>query len=261
MTTTTKSTIAVLGATGDCAGWALATALTKGHSCRALARNPEKLVDLMTARGVPQDFLDRNLVIVKGNAKNKDEVKNLLREAEHKVVDRVLFGVGGKPSLAFTWSLFTIDDPTVCGSSMAALLAALSELAQESTTATRPQVTAISTTGITHGPRDVPILLVPLYHWLLAKPHVDKHQMEDLLRSASSQANPNQTGLSSASIVRPTLLVDGPGTGLGGVKAGTESHPALGYTIARKDVGLWIYENLLVDKDTVWKGESASLTY
>lgn len=136
---------------------------------------------------------------------------------------------------------------------MATLLAAVSELAQDSKGA-KPHVVALSSTGLGHGrPRDAPWLVLPLYHWLGAVPHADKRNMEDVLRKS--------TAVSAATIIRPSLLVDGDGTGLSGVRAGTETSPEVGYTIARKDVGTWIYHNLLTGQDTRWRGESISLTY
>ncbi len=65
--------------------------------------------------------------------------------------------------------------------------------------------------------------------------------------------------------IRPTLLA---GTvsytdaaGLEGVKVGTESKPALGYSIKRADVGHWVFENVISDKGKgKWEGEMVSLT-
>lgn len=254
-----KPTIAALGASGGCVGWALATALKDGHSCRALARNPEKLTKSLLDKGVSNELLNRNLVIVKGNAKDKNDVKSLLHISDYKLVDKVLFGVGSSAKLQFALNFVKFDDSKVCGSSMSALITALEEIARNDAANPKPQVTAISTTGISSGPRDVTLLFYPLYHWLLAVPHEDKRHMESLLRQATRQNSPKQTGISAGTIVRPSLLTDGEGES-NGIMVGTEATPSVGYTISRKDVGLWIYQNLLKEADTKWKGETITLT-
>lgn len=74
-------------------------------------------------------------------------------------------------------------------------------------------------------------------------------------------------------IVRPTLLTDGAPLGVGAVKVGWEwgnrtsvgkkntegEGPMLGYTIARKDVGEWVFEKVL--REGGWEGKAVSLTY
>jgi len=148
-------------------------------------------------------------------------------------------------------------------------------------TTKKPYLTVISTTGIVK-PRDVPILFVPFYHWCLAVPHKDKRKMEAVLANSGRQVFAKYT------IVRPSLLVGGFGVveqklmskdytpvlakiehpigngvvDLSPVRSGVRSKPAVGYTIARKDVGLWIYENILKNTaDNVrCAGEEVTLT-
>ena len=45
--------------------------------------------------------------------------------------------------------------------------------------------------------------------------------------------------------VKPTLLTGGEGVGWEKVRFGQEMEPALGYFVARKDVGEWIFERLI----------------
>lgn len=127
---------------------------------------------------------------------------------------------------------------------MATLLSALGELKTTSTPAKKPLVVAVSTTGVSDGPRDVPLLFMPMYHWLLAVPHVDKWEMERLLWEQGKK-NVDERVLGGFVIMRPSLLVDGAGVGLGKVREGRVEMPAVGYTIARKDVGTWIFERLV----------------
>lgn len=88
--------IAFFGATGDCAGWALAHALQDGHECRALARSREKLLDLMRRKGLSTDVLDKHLTIIQGNAKDINDVKRVL-SFDGKTVDSIMFGIGMSP--------------------------------------------------------------------------------------------------------------------------------------------------------------------
>jgi len=110
------TTIAVLGATGECAGWALIQALRNGHNCRALARNPAKLTKFILDRQTNGKFvvdetqksglkplsevdLAQRLVIVEGNAKMPTDVKKLLtvsgdNDSNVVLVDHILFGIG-----------------------------------------------------------------------------------------------------------------------------------------------------------------------
>ncbi|GAB7356467.1 hypothetical protein MBLNU459_g7231t1 [Dothideomycetes sp. NU459] len=233
-------TIAFLGATGGCAGYCLAAALENGNfNCRALVRKPEKLHKSLHAKGISEQVSNSHLTMIKGNAKDVNALKQLL-VADGDVVDVVVFAVGA--ALKFQASIMpvTIDDKTVCETSMVTLLSALSELKPSK----KPLVIAVSTTGISSGPNDVPRLLIPLYHWLLAIPHQDKRGMERLLKAQKGMdAEKRVTG--GFVIARASLLTDGLGKGILSVRQGTEEKPAIGYTIARKDVGTWIFEKLI----------------
>ncbi len=47
-------------------------------------------------------------------------------------------------------------------------------------------------------------------------------------------------------VVRPSLLTNGKAGGGRKVRVGTEERPVVGYMISREDVGVWIFENLVV---------------
>lgn len=228
-------TIAFLGATGGCAGACLVAALKDGHTCRALVRTPSKLTAALDAQGVDKASL-ANLDIIEGNAKDIDSVKALLQTSTG-IVDTIVFGVGAAPTLRLHIMPVTLDDPNLCRTAMATLLSALNELKA----ATKPRLLVISTTGITRGPRDVPFLYIPLYHWLLHVPHIDKRVMEQLIWEQKDKSDDGRV-IGEFAIVRPTLLMDGNGVGVGSIRYGLESNPALGWTIDRKDVGNWVFE-------------------
>ncbi|OCL05512.1 hypothetical protein AOQ84DRAFT_379514 [Glonium stellatum] len=272
---TNKPTLAFFGATGGCAGTALAAALRDGYITTALARNPDKLSKLlMTSHSIPSSTISTQLTIHSGNVKTIADVKRTLISpiSPTSLVSTVIFGVGGAPKMqASLLKPFTLDDPHICGSGIATVLAALSELAAEGVTSTaegnKPTVVAISTTGTGGGKRDVPLLLYPFYHWGLQVPHADKRKMEHLLFNAASDSS-----IRDFFIVRPTLLTDGVAKGTEKVRAGwewgikgvqgreEEAGPQLGYTIGRTDVGNWIFEQLVTNGEK-WGGKVISLTY
>jgi len=247
-------TIAFLGATGGCAGTCLIAALKEGYTCRALARTPAKLTTSLETQGLSESLL-ANLEIIQGNAKDINSIKSLL-QTPTGIVDIIVFGVGAAPKLRLHIMPVTLDDIEVCRTAMATLLSALDDLKA----ATKPRLLVISTTGITNGPRDVPLLYVPLYHWFLHIPHVDKRVMEELV-CAQRQKSAAERTVGEFTIVRPTLLMDGNGVGVAKIRYGLESNPALGWTIDRKDVGNWLFEKGIKPADLgKFEDQAVSLT-
>ena len=110
-----------------------------------------------------------------------------------------------------------------------------------------PLLTAISTTGISDT-RDIPLAMLPLYHWMLRVPHSDKKIMEDRILEAQSMKV-----IKDFVLVRPSLLVDGPKQGLSKIKSGWEGKAsnqkgrgaAVGYSISREDVGGFVFEEII----------------
>ncbi|PNS17804.1 ABC1 family protein, mitochondrial [Sphaceloma murrayae] len=240
----TRASVAVFGATGGCAGFALANALKAGHSCRTLTRSsPDKLRASLLAKGVSQKAIDGNLTALQGDAKDEAMVKQTLTH-DGAVVDKILFGIGLQ-TFVFQFSLITpisLTDPHVCETTMATILRAAAELQQELRSVKKPDLYVISTTGISDGPRDVSIAFWPFYHWLLKVMHDDKKKMETLVKNSASSPD---RGFEQYRVVRASLLMDGNGKGLEAIRTGTEAAPEIGYTIDRADVGLWIYKRWL----------------
>ena len=153
-------------------------------------------------------------------------------------------------------------DPTLCADAMRTILTALKELATESDNprnSQKPLICAISTTGITDGPRDVPLLMLPLYWAILEVPHKDKRAMEDVLFEAASEtAGEEGKVIRGAVAARPALLTDGPARNE--VRVGLEGSPAVGWTVSREDVGIWLFDNIVRREGGGWIGEKVSLT-
>jgi hypothetical protein len=164
-------------------------------------------------------------------------------------VGSIIFGIGmvmggGRKS-----------EPKICQEGLQAILAALEELKFSSA----PHLTAISSTGLTEGPRDIPFLVYPLYRLLLGTPHADKKVMEKL---AVDEVGPQgKHRISGYTVIRASLLTDGKSLGMGKIRVGTEDEPKIGYFISRDDVGLWIYEEIINGDATKWSGAKPTLTH
>ena len=273
----TKPTVAFFGATGGCAGNTLALTLKAGYTAHALARTPAKLTNQMSGTySVPQASINSCLTVIEGSVFDANAVRDVLL-INGKPADIIIFGIGAAPT--FQASLrqpVTVDNPHVCATGMQAVVDAADELkcsmAGETGKETKPLVVAISTTGISRKKDDVPIILGPLYHWVLATPHVDKRAMEDILASAAiGSQGQSKKPFGGAVAIRPTLLADGEPKGVEKVNVGWEgigedstegTEPAKGYTIRRADVGAWIFSEI-IEKNTrmQWSGRAVSLAY
>lgn len=145
---------------------------------------------------------------------------------------------------------------TICAIASNNILSALA-LLQPSR---KPLILVFSTTGISSGPRDVPLAFYPLYKVLLANPHKDKTAMEKTLTDA--MVDPAEAWIRGFVIVRASLLTNGPALGKSKLRVGSEKKPAVGYTVSREDVGQWVFENIIQDESRDrWAGEKVSLTY
>ncbi|ELR03147.1 hypothetical protein VC83_08465 [Pseudogymnoascus destructans] len=236
-----KLTTLILGSTGGCALAFLVRALNAGYDCNALVRTPSKLMALLDSKGVSFSTIDRHLTVHTGNSRDAAAIGPALL-IRNRPVDLILSAVGGAPKFS-RFMVPSIDDPLVCSTSMEALLSAVRTMRAP----TKPIVVAISATGISNFGRDIPLAMVPLYHWLLAVPHADKKAMEVALSDDVSSASP---AVGAFIGVRPSLLTDGTTKGVAGVKVGIESAEgfeslAVGYTVSREDVGNWIFEEVL----------------
>ncbi|KFZ12299.1 hypothetical protein V501_04294 [Pseudogymnoascus sp. VKM F-4519 (FW-2642)] len=255
-----KPTTLVLGSTGGCALAFLVRALNAGYDCSVLVRTPSKLMALLDSKGVTSTTITRHLTIHTGNSKDAATIAPALL-IRNRPVDLILSSVGAAPKFS-RFGVPSIDDPVVCSTSMAALISAVRTLRAP----TKPIVVGISSTGISNFGRDIPVAMVPLYHWLLAVPHKDKKEMEVAMSDDVNSASPAFGGFIG---IRPSLLTSGAAKGVAALKVGVErakgfESMAIGYTISREDVGNWIFEEVLKgDKGKVGRYENsfATLTY
>lgn len=158
-----------------------------------------------------------------------------------------------------------LDDPEICQSGMAAVLSALSNLHSSASKYTPPLLVAVSTTGISEK-RDIPLAMIPLYHWMLAVPHQDKKVMEEKITATE------QGLLQGWIIIQPALLTNGPRKGASVIKAGYAGRKKTGtsrwgdrdgvvvdYTISREDVGGFIFEECIERGGDEWVGRRVTL--
>ncbi|KAF2435521.1 hypothetical protein EJ08DRAFT_341649 [Tothia fuscella] len=270
--TSSQPTLAFFGATGGCAANALALALKDGYKVSALARTPSKLRTLLeTEHKISPSTLDSNLTIIQGSIKDSTPVKQTLAPS-NVPASIIVSGIGATPKFELSTTPIYMDDPHVVADGITTVLNSLRELRREGviSDAQKPMFCTISTTGISKN-RDVPYAYYGLYHLALAIPHKDKKLAEQLVASAAMETGP-EAPISGFVFPRPTLLKGGPAKGLGNIKAGWEKHPdalgaaegestvaAMGYSISRADVGLWIFENV-IKGGRAWSGRCVSLT-
>lgn len=205
-----------------------------------MARNPNKLKDLLSERGVYDSAIANNLTTIQGSVSDASAVKQTLVHKEEPV-DIIINGIGGK--LIFDGPLKpTLDNPTICQNAMQSILEVSRTLnPARDDDDKKPLLVVLSTTGISEK-RDLPFLMMPMYKWMLKVPHVDKKAMEDLIFQEIAM-DKAERGIREYIIVRPSFLTDGKGNGLTNIKVGAEDKPAVGYVISRNEVGAWLFQN------------------
>lgn len=249
---TQTQTIAFFGASGGCGLSALKHALAEGHSCIALCRTASKLTDQFPKDKYP------NLTVIQGNAHDTVAVSQCLVQPSNpgRLVDHIISSIGSQ----FIFSKMTLEDPHVCEKGMETLLKALADVRARGASG-KPQITVVSTTGISKAGRDLPLFMYGFYRAVLGVPHQDKEAMENKLVSSGE----------TFVVVRPSLLVDGEDkdkkirVGIEDLSSGknTVEKKEWGYTISRADVGRWIYQNLIPrgDDEIEYVGKAVSLTW
>jgi hypothetical protein len=242
--------LAFFGATGGCANAALILALEAGYHSHALARTPAKLTTMLLDKGVPQSNIDTYLEISQGDVRDLNAVKKVLL-VKGKPVTKILSGIGMLPSDAFTFR--TTPGQTICQDATNTIMQALAELNFPQ----KPFFVAVSSTSVGDGPNDVPLLLRPFYHFALATPRKDKKIMHDIVAEVERQGGV----IDGYAIVKASMLTEASSRGMSTIRSGTEDKPAIGYTICKEDVGLWIWEELLKGDFAKWKNQRPTVTY
>lgn len=247
----TIPTVTIFGATAGTGLLTLKKCLAAGHSVNALARTPSKLESLVS------EYPDL-LHVIKGDIHDSPSVKEALVHGS-LAADIVISAIG--MALHMEGIKVASPDPTICEVGTRNIIEKLSDLQTENMAGpSKPsKLIILSTTGISEK-RDIPLMIKPFYHWGLAIPHNDKKKMEDIVIDSQWPWV----------LVRPSFLLDGDSKGLASIKTGTElpsarskAEHAIGYTIRREDVALWIYEECVSSSGhwDKWTRNCVSLTY
>ncbi|KZT00053.1 uncharacterized protein LAESUDRAFT_745958 [Laetiporus sulphureus 93-53] len=225
--------------------------------------------------------------LVKGDALNADDVRRGWETAQNGGTDRVdllLFTVGGTPSFSITRGI-AISPRNLCTQSLLNVLSTLP--ASLRAPASQPRIVILSSIGLSRASHAaLPLLLKPLYGYLLRGPHADKLAMERVVAYCAwrtwdgdedeleegilpegwreMEGLPAEGMLEHVVVVRPALLTDGE---CRAETAGTEPPYRVadhdlgdGYRVSRKDVAHFIVEGLLTDWQQ-WEGKCLSIAY
>ncbi|KAL8677040.1 MAG: hypothetical protein Q9186_006503 [Xanthomendoza sp. 1 TL-2023] len=230
----------------------ISISISHAYQRRHMSRSSSRLQTLLLERNVSQSIIDTQLTITQGDIRDTESVARVLTPRSKsdtstttRTLQLIISGIGRPPIFSPNPLNPTFDDPTVCQDAISTILAALRTLPASSP---KPVLAALSTTGISSRARDIPILMIPLYHWLLAVPHKDKLKMEALLQAEVTKPSQERV-IKDFVVVRPSLLTDGARLGTNKIRVGEEvgkiATPAVGYTISREDVGGWMFDQLL----------------
>ena len=248
-------------------------ALARGDTVTFLLRNPTRLEEDSALKPYIQSG---HAVFVQGDATSQEDVRKAWGVASGKApVDFVLFTIGegsvfmSQTNLRFGIHFsgaqdgkfhplkgFILNPPNLCTISVLNVLRAIAP------TDLRPRLAVLAAAGVTTAShRALPLLLKPIYSYLLPGAFADKRGMETIIHHAiGKEYKPDQTPgsdilpdgwkndlppagwLKSSVILRPTMLTDGAMTQKYRVALGDDF---TSYTVSRRDVGHFIIEELL----------------
>ena len=231
----------------------------------AVVRTPSKLTTLLTTHAVTALQIASHLTMITGDIRTPSDVAStIFADDSNAPVNIIISGLGSYPEFTLSKG-FVNKDPDLCHDGMRIVLDVLAARNPPSSlTSPKPFLVALGTTGVSKVGRDVPFLLVPIYQGLLKSAHRDKKLMEEVIEK--SYANKQDCPMGGYTIVHASLLTDGKSLGMRRVRSDIVgeawSKHAIGYTISRVDVGLWVFETLVKGYEGVkGKGRIARITY
>lgn len=242
-----------------------------------MVRSSAKLQKLLVDRNISEATITAHLTVYEGDIRDVNRVGKTLtvpRKTSGEtntsgVVDIIISGIGGTPVFTPNPLRPSLDDPTICQDAIATVLSALRAKAAAGGggRGTKPFLAALSTTGISAQKRDVPLAMIPMYHWLLAVPHKDKKEMETLIQAEVAKPA-DQRVIQDFLTVRPSFLTNGERRGTDKLRVGkedaAEAKPVVGYTISREDVGGWLFDEVVnggSKRRDRWTGKKITITY
>ncbi|TGZ78601.1 hypothetical protein EX30DRAFT_309848, partial [Ascodesmis nigricans] len=229
-----------------------------------VVRSPKKLQFLLTNRGISSETISTHLTIYHGSITDFFAVQSTLQNC-----NTIILSIDGAPQFLPNPLRPTLDQPEICHIAITTILTVLTNLITSSGATYNPRVlVALSSTGTSHV-RDVPLLLRPLYAWLLPVAHADKREMEREIDMVPDGV------LRGWVVVMPALLTDGGEPGEVKVRAGWEMKRAeevggrwggvegvaVGYTVSREDVGAWVFKEVVEREERGWWEKKVRLAY
>ncbi|KAI8315794.1 Aryl-alcohol dehydrogenase [Colletotrichum sp. SAR11_240] len=153
-----------------------------GRTSAALVRDATKLREMLISYDVPESVIDTNLAIVEGpSSRSVHSCAELLRHDP----EIIFSGITALPKLQLNpFKPVSMQDLTITGDSAAAVIDALRQLKNAGAIKNSPVFVPISSTG--QGiKRDQPLVMVPLYIWLLRVPQADTTAMEKTIKKCA----------------------------------------------------------------------------
>ncbi|KZW00544.1 hypothetical protein EXIGLDRAFT_830696 [Exidia glandulosa HHB12029] len=228
--------------------------LAKGHTVTLLVRQE----GTFSEDAAMQEYIKSGLAhVVVGDALVPEDVRKTLDLAQPEYI---VSSIGG--TLVFD-PLPTSSPLWPTSSTMPVLLDAM----RAHPAGKDMKLIVVSTNGLGQkGHEALPLLMKPMYGWMLAQPHLDKMKMERILGRASGHptwgseapAEPNEIDEEPwlrVAIVRPSFLTDGNSKGDKNkthkqpYRIGVDEHLS-SYTISRRDISHFIVENLIPNYGT-----------
>lgn len=223
---------------------------------------------MLISYDVPESVIDTNLAIVEGPSSRS---VHACVELLHHDPEIIFSGITALPKFQLNpFKPVSMQDLTITGDSAAVVIEALRQLKNAGAIDNRPVFVPISSTG--QGiKRDQPLVMIPLYIWLLRVPQADTTAMEKVIRNCATEPG---SPLAGYVMVRPPLLTDGPKKGLESLRVGwtvedaglvegavQEPGVTVGYTVSRLDLANWMFEELVQGNIMAWKGKCVTVTY
>ncbi|CCM05132.1 uncharacterized protein FIBRA_07340 [Fibroporia radiculosa] len=271
-----------IGASRNIGYYASVRLLEKGATVTFLLRS----LSVFNEDKVIQKFVEAGTArLVKGDALNPDDVRKGWEASQSAFpdghVNLVLFTVGGTPSFSLTRGA-VINPPNLCTKCLLTVLSTMPASLREP--AAQPRLVVVTSNGLTRSTHAaLPILLKPMYGYLLDGPHADKLATERVLAHCAGRAwtdeepregflsadwqkqegLPHPGELKHFAVIRPALLTDGAS------KAESAQRPPYrveegmlkqAYRVSRKDVAHFLVESLLPDW-TQWEGKFVCIAY
>ncbi|KIK34527.1 hypothetical protein CY34DRAFT_97833 [Suillus luteus UH-Slu-Lm8-n1] len=271
-----NSKVLVIGGSRNIGYFSAIRLLALGATVTFLLRSPQVFDQDET---IQQYIKEGKAHLVQGDALVKSDVSRAWSEAQHqdgRPADFLIFTVGGIPHFSLTKG-FTVSPPNLVAQSLINVL--------ETLPSPHPKIITISSAGLTQtSHKSLPLLLKPLYGYLLSEPHKDKCGAEEvvshcagwkwdardspgekILGAGWTSRVPSAGELKSIVVIRPALLNDGEcradtkGKGSEAYRV-KEGDLECSWAVSRKDVAHFLVEGV-VRHWQEWEGKCVSIAY